>query len=219
MLSLLLLLQLLLLLRHSASNAGVDLRDTEAVEESEKTGTHELCAVVYDVNVLGRVPNFMKVLLTIHRTFSKPFNAYSSVTLLLIFGHNSSNNGLLLLQVLLRRPQRGADSAGGRAGIGPRGGASREGIIKRWESLQKKHNRELSIGSPMRSLKMMWSQVRALYSTIVFSTSVFCVTTGGSSSRSSHLQCLIVCSKYTCVDLNVCKRAQRLEASCILLQL
>jgi adenylosuccinate lyase len=41
--------------------AGVDLRDTEAVEESEKTGTHELCAVVYDVNVLGRVPNFMKV--------------------------------------------------------------------------------------------------------------------------------------------------------------
>jgi hypothetical protein len=110
----------------------VDLRDTDAVEASEKTGTHELCAVVYDVNVLGRVPNFMKV--------------------------------------LLRRPQRGGDNTGGRA-LGARGGASREGIIRRWDSLKKKHNRELSIGSPMRSLKMMWSQVSTALHTIVCSSS------------------------------------------------
>jgi hypothetical protein len=51
--------------------------------------------------------------------------------------------------------------------MGPRGGASREGIIKRWDSLKKKHNRELSIGSPMRSLKMMWSQVSSAYRSII----------------------------------------------------
>ena len=50
---------------------------------------------------------------------------------------------------------------GGDGGVGARLRAPQEGLIARWEAQKKKHNKnELSIGSPMRSMKTLWTQVR-----------------------------------------------------------
>lgn len=96
----------------------VDPKESSTVEHSEATGAYEVCAIVYNVNVLGRTPNFMKV--------------------------------------LLRRPRTGGDASSG--GAGARRG-SNQGAIKLWETHKRKHTRDLSIGSPMRSLKQIWKSI------------------------------------------------------------
>eukprot|EP00904_Undaria_pinnatifida_P002015 jgi/Undpi1/11814/HiC_scaffold_4.g01513.m1 len=115
----------------------VDPRDPDMMDYVKEKGKNELAAVVYEVNVMGRVPNSMKVLLR------RP-----------VASQSSGSDGLTAED---DEGGSGGQHPGEREwGVSVEVGVWDEPIIKRWEDAKNQHKPSFRPSSPLKSFKNLF---------------------------------------------------------------
>ncbi|CBJ48642.1 conserved unknown protein [Ectocarpus siliculosus] len=119
----------------------VDPRDSAAMEYVKEKGRNELSAVVYEPNVMGRVPNAMKVLLR------RPIASQSSGSDGLTADNDDGGGGGD------GEGGGGEGEGGGQWGVSMERGVWDEPIIKRWEDGKNRHKPAFRPSSPLKTFR------------------------------------------------------------------